>query len=445
MKLVEQFEQFIQSHHLLQPGDKVLLAVSGGVDSAVMVHLFREAGFKPGIAHCNFQLRGEESWRDADFVRSLASQWSFPFYTVDFATQTFADQNKLSIQAAARKLRYDWLELIRQQHGYQFIATAHHQNDNIETLLMNFFKGTGMAGMHGILPRQGRIIRPLLFATKEQLQRYAEEQSLSFVEDSSNYSDKYTRNFLRLNVLPRLQEIFPQIMHNLAGNIERFREAEQLYQQALEQHKKKLLFAKGAEWLIPIRKLLKAIPLSTIAYEIFREFGFSFEQTTQILNFLTHEPGKTITSATHRLIKDRQWLIITPLQEEETVNVTHLLITPGTKKVRINDQLLYIQHQAVAEVSISADPHCAFLDAESLEFPLLLRKWKPGDYFYPLGMRKKKKLSRFFIDQKLSLADKEKIWVLESNHRIAWVLGLRIDERFKIRPGTKKIISLKLR
>ena len=304
---------------------------------------------------------------------------------------------------------------------------------------MNFFKGTGIKGLHGILPKQKRIIRPLLFAKKEEILLFAKENNLSFVEDSSNITDKYTRNYFRNQLIPSIQKVFPEVEDNLLHNIERLKDAEILYRQAIQLHKKKLLEYKGNEIHIPVLKLLKAEPLKTIIYEIIKEVGFTAHQTDEVLHLLKSESGKYVSSSTHKIIKDRKWIIITP---ENTIVSSNILIDKNDKKIAFENGQLDIKELERDRASILAENSIAMLDAKDIVFPLLLRKWKQGDYFYPLGMQKKKKLSRFFIDQKLSLVEKGKIWIIESDKKILWVVGKRIDDRFKITNSTKTILQI---
>ncbi|RPE08001.1 tRNA lysidine(34) synthetase TilS [Chitinophaga lutea] len=441
--MIEQFKAYIAAERLFDPAAPLLLAVSGGLDSTVLVHLCVQAGLRAEVAHCNFRLRGGESDRDEQFVRALAATYGLPFHVQHFDTDAYAAGHKLSTQTAARELRYAWLEALRKQQGLAFIATAHHMQDNVETFWMNISKGTGMTGMHGILPLQGKIVRPLLFATREEIAAYAGAHGLQHVEDSSNETDKYTRNYFRHQVLPKLEAVFPEVVKNTGATIQRMREAETLYRQAVEAQRKKLVEQKGAEFFIPILKLRQAEPLATMLYELLKPFGFSASQAAQVQQLLDSEPGKWVASATHRLVRDRKWLIITPL---EAAVSAHFIIEEGQEQVLLpGDMEISIRVSAADGEALPAAPDIASLDKSKLQFPLLLRKWKQGDYFYPLGMQKKKKLSRFFIDQKLSLPEKEKVWVLESAQRIVWVAGLRIDDRFKVTPASKEICRLQLK
>jgi len=457
MNLLKKFTDFIKKENLFQPKDKLLLAVSGGVDSVVLCELCKLAGFDFVIAHCNFQLRGEESKRDEQFVRELTKKYNVEIFVKKFDTEKYAEENKLSIQVAARELRYGWfnqivngqLSMVNSHAGFirhspltiHHILTAHHANDNIETLLINFFKGSGINGLRGILPKHGNIIRPLLFAKKEELIEFAKENNLSYVEDSSNVSDKYTRNYFRNQLIPSVQKVFPQVEDNLLNNIQRFKDIETLYQQSIELHKKKLLEKKGEEIHIPVLKLFKSDPLPTIVYEIIKDFGFTSNQTEDVIKLLNSDSGKYVQSHTHKIIKNRNWLIIT---SSLTTVAENILIEEEDKVVEFLNGKLEMKQISAAGYKLSGSESIAQLDSDEIKFPLLLRKWKQGDYFYPLGMKKKKKLSRFFIDQKLSLTEKENIWMLEMNKKIIWIVGKRIDERFKITPKTKNILKISL-
>ncbi len=471
--LLQQFQHHLKTEFpFLKPSNsKLLLAVSGGVDSVVLTGLFAKSGFDFVIAHCNFKLRGKESERDEAFVKTLGGKYNKEVLVKRFETEIYARQHKISIQEAARKLRYDWFEDIVKSEKLKvkseklsvqpvtsnrqpatgnlkletastfYIITAHHANDNIETLLINFFRGTGIHGLHGIPTIQGNILRPLLFAKREEILSYAKGNALEWVEDSSNASDKYTRNFIRLQMLPQAKEIFTNAEDNLLQNIERFNEAEILYNEAIALHKKKLLEQKGNEWHIPVLKLQQTAPLQTIVWEIIKEFGFSSHQTTEVIKLLQAANGSYVASATNRIIKNRNWIIIAPLQTE---TAQHILIEEGDKKVIFENGALALSTAHVSHFTLHDAPSVASLDASQIQFPLLLRKWNQGDYFYPLGMQKKKKLGKFFIDQKLSKTEKENVWVLEMDKKIIWVIGLRIDDRFKITASSKNILQIGL-
>jgi tRNA(Ile)-lysidine synthase len=442
MNLLTQFISFINKENLFSEKDTLLLAVSGGVDSVALCELCHQAGYHFTIAHCNFKLREEESERDKNFVQQLAKKYNVPFLLKEFDTEKYAGEKKLSIQEAARELRYDWFSELIKKGEAKFLVTAHHLDDNIETMTMHFFRGTGINGLRGMLPKQAHIVRPLLFARKQELKDFAAQHQLEFVEDSSNAQDKYTRNYFRNQLLPQAQQAFPRVEQNLEHNLYRFAEVETLYKQAVQQHKKKLLEQKGAETHISVLKLKKAVPLHTIAFEIIKDFGFSPQQTTEVIALLDSESGKYIQSATHRILKNRNWLIISLIQTQQPQTI--LIEEPGAA-IDFERGQLRLQAIPAKDIAISNNHFTACLDSKEIRFPLLLRKWKQGDYFYPLGMRKKKKLARFFIDQKLSLADKEKTWVLETDKKIIWVVGMRIDDRFRITDSTKSVLKIELK
>lgn len=437
----EHFLHYIHEHHLFQKKDKILLAVSGGVDSMVLCDLFLKTGTPCGIAHCNFQLRDKEADRDEAFVEDYAKQRGLPFHKTRFSTLQYAEDHQLSVEEAARNLRYEWFEKIRRQYAYQFIATAHHQNDNAETLLLNLFRGTGIHGLHGILPKRGKVIRPLLFLLKQDMLNYAAKQDIRFITDATNTATIYTRNFIRHEIIPVIETRFPGVVSRLNDNIQRFTEAEQLYNQAITCHRSKLVEQRAHEIFIPILKLLKSQPLHSIAYEIFKPFNFSYEQCRQIIQLADKTSGKVVYSATHQLLRDRKWFIISPLQAKDN---THIIIDKPEGATEAHGLRLKLAIKDVKETTLTTKDNMATLDAGKVQFPLLLRKWKQGDYFYPLGMRKKKKLSRFFIDQKLSLNEKEKVWILLSGERVIWVVGMRIDDRFKVTAGTKRVLKISL-
>ncbi len=454
MNLLEKFISTVREKNLFHPNDQLLLAVSGGVDSVVLCELCHQAGFPFMIAHCNFQLRGDESDRDEQLVNGLAKKYGVEVLVKRFETEKYSINNKLSLQEAARELRYQWFAgLIRNSSKedsfsplasrFSLLLTAHHADDNNETLLMNFFRGTGLHGLTGIPAINGYIRRPLLPFTKAELIQFALDYQLPFAEDSSNQSSKYTRNFFRNELIPAISKVYPQVNQNLQDNIGRFQEAEKLYQYAVNDLKKKLCRYKGAEVHIPVRQLL-LVNNRALYYELIREYGFGEKQVEELTKLTASVSGKYMDSpgAEYRIIKHRHWLIISPLHtiiaSTIAINASDdtILFEAGELKLKSSDHNGQLPPAAENE---------AWLDNRQLQFPLILRKWKTGDYFYPLGMKKKKKLARFFIDQKLSKTAKENVWVLESNKRIAWVIGLRIDDRFKLLPDTKTVLKLLFR
>lgn len=430
----------------------LLLTVSGGVDSIVLVDLIASSGFDFTIAHCNFQLRGEESERDETFVKTLGEKYGKPILIRKFDTNQYASEHKCSIQEAARELRYAWFtEIVRgwqlmgdekKEIPFKYIVTAHHADDNIETMLMHFFRGTGINGIVGIQPlsKETQLLRPLLTFRKSAITEYAIANNLAYVEDSSNASDKYTRNFFRNRLIPQMKEVFPRVEDNLLNNIDRFNEVMELYNLSLDVIISKLIEKKATEWHIPIIKWKKSSPIHTITYELIKPFGFSALQTDEVIKLLDAKNGSYISSPTHRIFINRNWMIISP---NVSMVSQHILIEEKEKKILFENGLLELKKStSLPSFSGQNSPSIAFLNADKIHFPLLLRKWKTGDYFYPLGMQKKKKVSRFLIDQKLSKTDKEKLWVLESNQKIIWVLDQRIDDRFKISHQTQEVLVI---
>ena len=452
MNLLLLFQNSVKKQNLFSPKDKLLLAVSGGIDSVVLCELCKQTGYDFSIAHCNFQLRGEESERDELFVRQLAKHYGVEAEIKKFDTEKYAAENKLSTQEAARELRYGWFaELVgRFESGVSsqnlkpetrnFLLTAHHADDNNETLLMNFFRGTGLHGLTGIPPSINYIRRPLLHFSKETLLEFAKENNLEFVEDSSNQSSKYTRNFFRNEIIPAISKVYPQVKKNLQDNINRFKEIEKLYQLSVNELKKKLCKQKGKEVHIPVKQLM-AYNNRALIYEIISGYGFNEKQVDEVVKLAESESGKYIQSPTAgwRIIKHRHWFIISPVVAIESDNI---IMEAGDKEIIFSLGTLRIE--ATSNLKPQTSNEAVTLDAKEIKFPLLLRKRKTSDYFYPLGMKKKKKINRFLIDLKLSAPEKEKVWVIESNQRIICVVGHRIDERFKITEHTKQVLSLTL-
>ena len=440
MSLQKRFEENIKQQNLFLPKDKLLLAVSGGVDSVVLCELCKQAGYSFSIAHCNFRLRDKESERDKGFVAGLAKKYSVDFYLKEFDTEKFAKENKLSIQEAARKLRYDWFAelLLTRNSQLTTLLTAHHADDNIETVLMNFFRGTGLHGLTGIPSSINYIKRPLLAFSKEELIQFVKENNLEFVEDSSNQSTKYTRNFFRHEIIPLIANAYPQVKENLQDNIDRFKEIEKLYKISVAEIKKKLYKVKGNEVHIPVKQLM-GYNNKALIYEIISEYGFSEKQIEEVIRLAESDSGRYINSPdnANRIIKHRHWFIISPVSSGEVEN-----IIIEKEDSNVNFPLGMLRIETTSNIEPQTSNMVATLDAKEIEFPLLLRKWKQGDYFYPLGMKKKKKLARFFIDQKLSKTQKENAWIIEMNKKIIWVVGNRIDERFKITDKTRSVLKI---
>lgn len=423
----------------------LIVAISGGVDSVVLAHLLRESCKNILLAHCNFNLRGEESERDEKFVQQFAKELDVELRIKKCNTNEYAIENNFSIQEAARNLRYSFFNEIRKevlvQYQSVFIVTAHHADDNIETVLMNFFRGTGIDGLTGIPEKNEQIIRPLLNFKKEDLIKYAASNSLQYCEDSSNSSDKYSRNYFRNQIIPLVKNIYPEAEQNIVRNISKFKDVAEIYHQHIKLILKKLFIKKENEIHISILLLKKQHAYSSILYEFLKEYYFTSSQIPEIIKLLDASNGSFVKSSSHRVIKNRNWLILSSLKNVEQTN--YFIIEKYSNNFASDYFELKIENLLNdGKVIISKNKHLALLNAELIEYPLIVRKWQVGDYFYPLGMKKKKKLSRFFIDQKFSLTEKENCWVILSNKKICWIVNHRIDDRFKITDSTKNILLL---
>lgn len=440
--MLERFKQYISEEKLIESGEKTLLAASAGVDSTVLCHLFQAAKLPFAIAHCNFQLRGADSEGDALFVKNLAAQFEVPFVSTSFDTLFFAKNNKLSVQEAARQLRYEWIEKMRPQLKCSHIATAHHLDDSIETVLFNFARGCGIRGMHGILPHNGRIIRPLLFATKSEILEFAKNQNISFREDVSNLKDKYSRNKIRLQAIPVFEKINPSFQKSAAASIERLRQTAQLLDFAVQTIRQKVLHQQGDEWTLDIAALRSYPALPTVLYELLLPFGFNAAQVGGILQSMDRQPGQRFDSQDWCLLSDRSFLFLKK-REPQTEEIM-IPALPSAPVELPNGSHLLFRLEKGPPPTFPPDPKLAWLDLDTLSFPLKLRHWQQGDSFLPLGMSgRRQKLQDFFSNRKLSRFEKEKVWLLESGGAIAWVIGLRLDERFKITATTKRFLVVR--
>ena len=443
MILLQHLESYIRRHALFRAGDKILLAVSGGKDSVLMAHLFKLSGFNFGIAHCNFNLRGTESQRDEAFVKNLAANMDVPFHLVHFQTKAYAASHKVSTQMAARTLRYQWFEEIRSQHGYAAIALAQHQNDAIETVLLNLVRGTGIAGMHGILPKRGWLIRPLLFLSAEDIAALVKSFGLHYVEDSSNKSTDYARNKIRLKVIPNLKDINPNLELTFENNMRRFAETEMVLQNAVAMLKKKLFTEKEGKFYLALKKVKALKPQRLLLFELLRPFNFTESVVDELLASLNKQSGTSFYSISHRIVVDRDSLIISSGAGRQQ-GVPHQLIHPKDEVVHLHTARLLISRSG--HVGFEQDPHKAYVDGDKLLYPLLLRSREPGDRFKPMGMKGFKKLSDFFIDEKIPLSHKDEIPVLvNGNGEIIWLAGLRQDNRYRLTGATKNVTIFELK
>lgn len=437
---VKRFTQFINGNQLFSPHDSVLAAVSGGMDSVLMAHLLKAASYKFGIAHCNFQLRGDEADADQSFVCALAAELDVPIHSVNFDTKEYAAARKISIQMAARELRYQWFDQISRQEGYNVIALAHHQNDAIETILLNLTRGTGIAGMHGILPKNGNLVRPMLFLNREEIGNITLENGLQYREDSSNSSVKYARNKIRLEVIPKLRELNPSLEETFNHNLNHFRALETLLQHTLSELRDKLFVHKDNNIHIPVDAVKKLNPQNLLLYGLLRDYGFNESTVGDIISSLDKHSGRVFESDSHILLLDRGRLILSGRHIDQDA----IKIDVGRHEAHFGNYRLTILHDD-SPLIVKDNPLAVSVDTEMLVYPLTLRNWQQSDYFYPLGMKTRKKLSDFFINLKIPLHEKKQIPILvNGNDDIVWIGGYRPDNRYKVTPKTKKVTIFEL-
>lgn len=440
--MIEQFLDYIRSNTLLQDKDRVLLTISGGVDSVVMCDLFRRAGIEFGVAHCNFGLRGQDSENDEHFVRGLSRRLGVPLYVKKFDTANYARDEKISIQMAARELRYQWFDEIIKENDYACYATAHHIDDQIETFFINLLRGTGIAGLGGIPARQGSCIRPILFARKEDIEEYRQKNSLDYRIDKSNNSTRYLRNKIRHVLIPALEDISPEFRTVFSKNFEKLGDAGTIFKREIHSKRSGLVRKnKDGSWSVFIDELINLHPLRLYLFEILSQFDFSQSDIQNIILLLDQDvSGKLFYSPTHKLLKDRDELIIHPIPDVPEKGVFYI----EDEDAIITDpfELIIKREKLINTPDYSDDPYEAMFDLDRLEFPLVLRKWRTGDAFVPLGMSGMKKLSDYFIDEKFSLFEKESTWILLSGDQICWIIGHRIDDRYKITPETSQILRI---
>lgn len=444
--MLSEFITYLQDHELLRLSrDRLLVAVSGGMDSMTLLHLCQRARINIGMAHCNFQLRGEESDQDAVFIRQIAQTLGLPYYETQFETQTLADTKGQSIQVAARQLRYAWLEEIREQHGYTHIGVAHHQNDVIETLLINLTKGCGIRGLHGIYPKRGTLVRPLLFATREAIEQYVKEEGIAYREDSSNANTHYVRNALRHQLVPILKQLNPYLEKTFAQNIAHFRDTERLYHYAIQQLKAAHTFEQKGRFWINIEGVAQSPAPESLLYELLLPYDFKPRKIHYIYRSREEESGAIYTSPTHQLLKNREHWIVQPIPNPDTPQRIVLSDTDSYDTVvlpphhKLFWSLTTFLDQAPPAPTIA--PEHVNLDASKLNFPLHLRHWRAGDVFFPVGMGgKQKKVSKFFKDLKIHRFEKDEIWLLcTADDDIAWIIGYRADERFIAKTSTPRV------
>ncbi|MFT5617330.1 MAG: tRNA(Ile)-lysidine synthase, partial [Arenicella sp.] len=438
--MLSKFRKFIQQEQLFQPTDKLILAISGGVDSVVLATLMKEIEQGVVLAHCNFQLRAEESDADEQFVRELALKLDLPCEVRHFETSKIAETKSDSIQMVARELRYEWFEELRQQYQAKYICTAHHLNDSLETAIFNLTKGTGIAGMVGIPLRAEQIVRPLLFVEKVEILEFAQSNQISWREDVSNQSNKYHRNLIRNEIIPLLKKINPSLEKTFVQTSSKLRSVKQITDSELLTFQNRIVELKNGKMEFSIPKLLGEAEYGFKLYEWLKNYGFTFSQVTDLTNSLSDSEGKKFVSNSHEILKGRLYIFLRKLDNSSSRKKTS--ISDRTIEVAFDDKLLLLSRVTNQGFKIPSSQNSACLDFAKLTFPLTLRPWKQGDSFQPLGMKGRKKVSDFLIDSKIPLHQKEEFWVLESAGEIAWLIGLRVSEKFKITQSTKTVYQV---
>lgn len=436
MKL--KFQNFIKKHSLLKKNESVLLGISGGIDSIAMLDLFSKSDYRIGIAHCNFNLRNEDSVKDLEFVKTIANELNIPFFSISFQTQEYAKSNKISIEMAARELRYDWFEKIRKENNFNKIAIAHNMNDQIETFFLNITRRTGLKGICGMKPRNRKTIRPLLFATRTEIENYVKRNKLNWREDSTNNLDIYKRNTIRHNIIPVFQKIENEFISLMNDNIIKFNEAYEIFEKRIKRKRKKCVIRDNEVIEFSITEIKKLKPLRTYLFEFFKPFHFNEKQIDDLIKILNSQSGKQIFSNSHVLLKDRNSIIVKPITE---LNQTKYIIT-DLSDIRTPINLTF--NKELNDNIYSKKSNEASFDYQKITFPLILRKWQNGDVFVPLGMNgKRKKVSDFLTDLKLTNFQKEDTWVLCSENQIIWVVGQRISENFKLQKESEYKLTVR--
>jgi tRNA(Ile)-lysidine synthase len=425
------FLTYINKNKLFLPHQKILLAVSSGRDSVAMVSLFAESGLDFGIIHCNFQLRGEDSEGDELFAKNLAEKLNIPFFTTRFHTKKEAKKVGVSTQMIARKLRYDWFEKIRIEAKYDFIATAHHLNDAIETVLLNLTKGTGIEGLKGISAKNGKVVRPILFASRNEIDAYIEEKKLDFREDISNESTDYQRNKIRLEVIPILKTINPNLESTFVDTLERLANSAKMVQE------KTASYFQNHEFLI--EDLQKSETPTLILFENLKQFGFNYKQCVLMTESLDKTASKVFLSKAFKIEKNRKKIVLKPLNDSVLKEI-EIPFNPNGIEIESPISLRFEIVES-KDLIIAADKNKAYFKLEKLNFPLVLRPWQQGDTMQPYGMNGRKKISDMLINVKLSAEQKSKQMVLISGKEIAWLVSIRASEIYRVGEGKVLIVS----
>jgi len=438
---LNKFSSFMKERCGVENKERVLVGLSGGADSVALLHLLIKNNYNCEAAHCNFSLRGQESDEDEIFVKDLCEKWKIKLHCIKFDTYTYSKLHKISIEMAARELRYNWFDQLLKTTGIKHLATGHHGSDAIETFFLNLVRGTGIKGLKGIAWRNKHVIRPLLEVSSNDVLNYCQSNNLKFRTDSSNLETHYHRNKIRQDIIPVLEEINPSFFDTMQNNMAYLQEVEQILHAEIQRVKKQMVAETGEGILIPLKLINEHPQKQTILYEILRPYGFSGSIIKSVINSLAGIPGKQFFSPSHRLVIDRYNLIL--VANTQMCNNSYT-IEGGQKLISEPLKLELRQFKKTENYSFSKENWKAHLDADLIDFPLTLRKAETGDRFQPLGMQQFKKISDFFIDKKMSLIDKEKTWLLTTNSDIIWIVGHRIDDRYKITTRTKNILEIVL-
>ena len=424
------FLENIKKNHLFSTKDKLLVAISGGADSVALAILLNECNFPIVFAHCNFNLREDESDADEDFVRKLAKELEVECFVESFETEKFAKENKLSIQMAARELRYSWLEKIRTKTNSKYIAVAHHKDDDIETYFINLIRGSGIRGFLGMKEKKNKIIRPILNLGRDEIESYLMFKNQEFRTDSSNTDTKYLRNNIRKHIIPIIKDVNPSFSNTFSNELEYMNDVFKVFQNVINIEMKNIILSITGDIILDKNNLLKSDNKKILLREIIFPFGFT--QIDKILNSCNDISGKLFYSKSHKLLVDRDKIIISEIKNTEEISLeitqnSQEITSPINLRLAISEDLNYHKNEGKAN-----------FDFDRIKFPIQIRRWEEGDYFHPLGMKGKKKLSDFFIDQKLSRFEKDKCFIMCSDDKIMWIIGHRMDDRFKITNKTKK-------
>lgn len=435
--MLQTFQKHLDKNLNMLHGSRLLLAISGGLDSVVLTHLCHQLKLKVSLAHCNFNLRGVESDADEEFVLALADDLKLDVFIESFETETYAKVQGISIQMAARELRYSWFFELAEQLDFDYILTAHHADDNLETFLINLTRGTGLEGLIGIPEVSDKIVRPLLPFSRESLETYAQMEHIEWREDASNASTKYLRNKLRHDIIPTLKQMNPQLLQNFQTTISNLQDSQDLIDDAVVKIQKKIVTVDDDQIKLDIKKLKKLSNPKAYLYQLLKDFNFT--AWDDVVNLLNAQTGKQVFSPTHRLLKDREFLL---LSESNSESDDHPISVQNEDKEITTPfgRLTFNEVDAISKTS----KNTIYIDADQLNFPLSIRNWQEGDLFYPIGMKGKKKLSKYFKDEKLSLIDKENVWILFSGEDVVWIIGRRPDERFKVTGNTKTILKIEV-